>query len=160
MNRKITFAGVIFAVMSSCSLFVGAYTFNQITPAAMIGYEAITFHLFEGEGCGCIPIYDATVSAVGRTTLHNTSGVTNDDGECVLHLEYDETYRIQIHADGFQTVLFDFNVVDDQSFSFHLAPVNDSVVKHHVFLLQLLQRFQWMKKFIAFRVLSAAYDLQ
>lgn len=81
----------------------------------------ITFILYVGDGCGCHPIEGASITALGLDIDHNDSGVTDEFGVCILQLEIKYNYKVQIEADGFQNIVFDFLVVDDQTFTFHLA---------------------------------------
>ncbi|MEM0466963.1 MAG: hypothetical protein QXX20_05130 [Candidatus Thermoplasmatota archaeon] len=148
MNKILVLGSIVLVGISAFSLLVGAHTMHQKTSDLLGGYETITFTIYEGGGCGCVPIYNATVSAIGRTTSHNTVGSTNDDGQCILALEYDETYRIHINADGFHTVLFDVNIVDDQMFSFHLEKTDDAISLRSILLQHLVQRIPLMKRFI------------
>jgi FKBP-type peptidyl-prolyl cis-trans isomerase 2 len=48
--------------------------------------------------------------ATGRDTDHMDFNVTNDRGMCVLHLQYDKTYRVTIQVVDHESVMFDFNV--------------------------------------------------
>ncbi|MCJ7698366.1 MAG: hypothetical protein MUO73_08580 [Thermoplasmata archaeon] len=86
-------------------------------------YANITFNVYEGEGCGCVPLRGVPLNATGRDTDHFTSGVTDDNGTCVLQLEYDKTYRVSIQAVDHESVLFDFVVLDNQAFSFHMKVI-------------------------------------
>ncbi|MBN1280586.1 MAG: hypothetical protein JXA00_02955 [Candidatus Thermoplasmatota archaeon] len=111
-------------------------------------YANITVYLFEGEGCGCVPLRFIPINATGRDTDHSTSGVTDDDGKCVLQLEYDRTYRVRVQDPNYESLLFDFVVLDDQLFAFHLKQTEES--SQGVTLLQvLLQRLQLMKHFLS-----------
>ena len=89
-------------------------------------YANITFHVYEGEGCGCVPLSGVPINASGRDTDHNASGVTDEDGQCILQLEFDKTYRVSVQEKDHESVLFDFVVIDDQSFAFHIKVVKDS----------------------------------
>jgi len=102
-------------------------------------YANITFNVFEGEGCGCVPLRGVPLSALGRDTEHSTSGITDDDGRCVLGLEYDKTYRVSIQQDNFESVLFDFVVIDDQTFSFHMKEIEISI-PYLSFMQMMLQK--------------------
>jgi len=110
-------------------------------------YANITFNVYEGEGCGCVPLRGIPLNATGRDTDHYTSGVTDDDGNCVLQLEYDKTYRVSIQAVDYESVLFDFVVLDNQVFSFHMKVIEDS--SHGFsFLQMMLQKILFAKKLI------------
>jgi len=56
-------------------------------PEQMLFTAQISFTLYEGTRCGCTPIYGALVTAFGLDVDHNDSGVTDDDGVCMLELE-------------------------------------------------------------------------
>jgi hypothetical protein len=130
------------SIIIGCILFMGLFTaivaantltseptiisdeVNQQAPLDPDFYADISFLLSEGEGCGCTPIRDVPIFAEGLTTDHNDSGMTDSDGICILELEYDQQYRIHIIFEGFQRVLFDFVVLDDQAFTFHMKQKN------------------------------------
>lgn len=92
-------------------------------------FAIVEFTLYEGEGCGCDKLQDILIFADGLDTDHDVSGYTDDQGYCSLELEIDSTYRISIQNEDYQNVLFDFIVVDDQSFTFHLAKEEVSVIQ-------------------------------
>jgi len=94
------------------------------SPEQTLFTAQISFILYEGTGCGCVPVYGAQITAFGLDVDHNDSGVTDDDGNCILELEYNGNYRVQIQAENYQIVLFDFLVVDDQPFVFHMQEKN------------------------------------
>ena len=89
-------------------------------------YANITFNVYEGEGCSCVPLRGGPLNATVRNTDHFTSGVTDDNGNCVLQLEYDKTYRVSIQAVDYEFVLLDFVVLDNQVFSFHMKVIDTS----------------------------------
>ena len=101
---------------------------KDITPqnAPTEFYANITFHVYEGEGCGCVPLRGVPINATGRDTDHITNGTTDDNGQCILQLEFDKTYRITIQNGDHESVLFDFVVIDNQAFSFHLKVIETS----------------------------------
>ena len=119
----------------------------QIKPLLSVGYANITIYLSEGEGCGCKPIREAPIRADGLTTDHNDSGMTDTDGMVVLELEYDQTYRVYIEVEGFQRNLFDLDIVDHQTFTFHLKQGRKSTETPTFLsgLMQLLQRIETVK---------------
>ena len=98
-------------------------------PLVMNAYAQISIYLYEGIGCGCVPIRDATIDAVGIDVDHWVINTTNDDGLCVLELEYDANYQITIDVPDFNMVLFDIQIVDDQSLTFHLQEKEDVAVE-------------------------------
>jgi len=110
-------------------------------------YANITFNVYEGEGCGCVPLRGIPLNATGRDTDHYTSGVTDDDGNCVLQLEYDKTYRVSIQAVDHESVLFDFVVIDNQVFSFHMKVIDTSSYRFS-FIQMMLQKILFAKKLI------------
>jgi len=89
-------------------------------------YANITVRVFEGEGCECVPLRGVFINATGRDTDHLTSGLTDDNGSCVLQLQFDKTYRMSIQNSDHESVLFDFLVLDDQPFTFNLKKVESS----------------------------------
>ena len=89
---------------------------NNLNQQSLFDAEII-FYVYEGEGCGCVPVNGASVIAGGEP---GESGVTDEEGKCVLTLIILEEYRVSIEAEDFHTVLFDFNVLDDQTFAFHM----------------------------------------
>jgi hypothetical protein len=99
-------------------------------------YAEISFYIYEGDGCACVPVRNAPIFAQGLDTDHNDSGFTDDDGLCILELEYDATYRVTLEMEAFQMVLFDFVVIDDQTFTFHMQEEDTSTPN-----LSLLQMF-------------------
>jgi hypothetical protein len=89
-------------------------------------YANITVKVFEGDECECVPLGGRFVNATGRDTNHNDFNVTNDRGECVLHVQFDETYRVNVQIGDHESVLYDFNVLDDQTFVFNLKKTSTS----------------------------------
>jgi hypothetical protein len=98
----------------------------------------LTFYIFEGEGCACEPIVGATFFAVGGEG--NDSGVTDEDGKCVLNLVINSEYRIYIEAEKFHRIIFDIEVLDDQTFKFHMAKKEVSSVNINPLLYKILTR--------------------
>lgn len=145
-------------VVAVCSLIIAAnagYVTNNVsdekTPPIIMTqtdyYANITFYVFEGEGCGCVPLRAVPLNVTGRDTDHSTSGITDDNGKCILQLEYDKTYRVSIQQKDFESVLFDFVVIDDQVFSFHMKEreISSSPL---TFVQMMLQRISLAKEFI------------
>jgi hypothetical protein len=115
--------------------------------ASTVFYANITFHVYEGEGCGCVPLRGVPLNATGRDTDHYTSGVTDDEGNCILQLEFDKTYRVSVQEKDHESVLFDFMVIDDQTFSFHLKVIEES--SHGLSLIQtMLHKIEFVKRLI------------
>ena len=98
----------------------------------------ITFYIYKGEGCGCIPLVGATISAYGGEG--SDSGATDENGICVLTLDIYGEYRVQIEAEDFTMILFDFNVVDNQEFSFHMQEKSESSSYSNSLLHKLMSR--------------------
>lgn len=92
-------------------------------------FAIIEFTLYEGEGCGCDHLQDILIFADGLDTDHDELAYTDDDGYCLMELEIDASYRISIQDEDYQNILFDFIVVDDQTFTFHL--IKEEVSRSH-----------------------------
>lgn len=90
---------------------------NELNQNAFFEAE-ITFYVLTGEGCGCTPIPGALISAYSGEG--NTSGVTDEDGLCILTMVILGEYEIFIEVDGYHMINFEFNVLDDQTFTFHM----------------------------------------
>ena len=124
MKRKKTIGlVVILMVLASLSIGIAAEAaliqneYNKNSQPQLFDAE-ITFYVMTGEGCACTPIEGALVAAYGGEG--NDSGVTDDDGMCVLTLVILGEYEVYIEAEEYGTVYFEFNVLDDQTFTFHL----------------------------------------
>ena len=109
-------------------------------------YANVTFNIFEGDGCGCVPLRYVPLNATGRDTDHSTSGLTDDEGQCILQLEYDKTYRISVIEANHESVLFDFVVIDDQVFSFHMKEIETSSLARFSLLHMILQKLLLLKQ--------------
>ena len=96
---------------------------DEISQQALFDAE-ITFNILTGEGCACTPIPGTIISAYSGEG--NTSGVTDEDGLCILTLVILGEYNIIIEADGYQMIDFEFNVLDDQTFTFHMFEKRES----------------------------------
>ncbi|MBW2966294.1 hypothetical protein KY342_04280 [Candidatus Woesearchaeota archaeon] len=107
-------------------------------------FAEIEFYLFVGDGCACDPIENVPIVAHGLDTSHTGSNITNEDGFCVLELEIDSNYRVTIDDvnEEYQIIMFDFLVVDDQPFTFHLQEIEDSISQNFPLLYNLLQRIE------------------
>jgi hypothetical protein len=107
-------------------------------------FAQIEFTLVVGDGCACDPIENVPIVAYGLDTGHNDSNITDDDGFCVLELEIDSNYRVTIDDvnEDYQIIIFDFLVVDDQTFTFQLQEIKDSIPQNFPLLYKLLQRIE------------------
>jgi hypothetical protein len=133
IRLKSTFIVVILIVTSIFTIGINAENIfinnNQeivqdgINQQALFDAE-ITFYVLTGEGCACTPIPGAKISAY--SVEGNTSGTTDEDGLCILTLVILGEYEIFIEADGYQMVNFEFNVLDDQIFTFHMFEKRES----------------------------------
>jgi len=97
---------------------------NKVSDESIF-FTEITFKIVINDGCGCNPIEGVTVSAFGGAG--NDMNVTDIDGTCVLVLEIDSIYTVEITAEGYVPVIFEFIVVDEQYFVFQMSLVDDSV---------------------------------
>ncbi len=93
---------------------------SKIAPLPPMEAE-ITFKTFAGEGCGCLPLDGSNISVYGLTTDQVASNITDIDGVAKLFLQFDHQFRVTISHEDYVTVRFDFWVVDDQEFTFHLV---------------------------------------
>ena len=84
----------------------------------------ITFIILTTEGCGCTPIPGVLVHAYGGEG--NDSGITDEDGKVILTLVILGEYEVLIDGEGYLPIEFEFNVLDDQQFIFHLAEKEES----------------------------------
>lgn len=106
----------------------------------------ITFYILTGEGCGCTPIPGVTITAVGGEG--NDSGVTDEDGKCVLTLVILSEYEVWIESDGYRTINFEFNVVDDQTFTFHLSEKEVSIPHQNTFFKRFPNAFPILRQIL------------
>lgn len=124
-NKK-TIIGVILMVMLliSIGMTVEAVVLKEKNNQKPTLFEAeIQFNLFEGYGCACTPVRNASILATSGEG--NDHQYTNDQGFCTLSLVLSTEYRVTIEAEGFQNIIFDFYTVDDQYFIFHLEEKED-----------------------------------
>ena len=107
-------------------------------------FAQIEFTLVVGDACACDPIENVPIVAYGLDTGHNDSNITNEDGFCILELEIDSSYRITIDDvnEDYQIIIFEFLVVDDQPFTFHLQEIEDSSSQNFPLLYNLLHRIE------------------
>lgn len=129
--KKITSAILAGMLLAATSTFIFAANAGTITPSPRVVQQehhispmqfqaTISFQVFEGEGCECIPLTNVPITAFSKDTYENDSNVTNDEGFCTLRMNYDETYQVHIVADNYESVLYDFKVLDNQPFVFNL----------------------------------------
>jgi len=122
INRKNTAVFMIFLILTSTG--VGLIANAEIIKENQKEYEPIlfdaeiTFYILTGEGCGCDPIEGVLVSAYGGAG--NDSAVTDIYGKCVLTLEINSEYEIFIEGQGLIEIHFELDIIDDQTFTFHL----------------------------------------
>jgi hypothetical protein len=109
---------------------------NTIQP--QIFDAEITFYLWEGDGCACEPIEGASFFAVGGEG--NDSGFSDEDGKCVLTLVINSEYRVYIEAEKFQRIIFDIEVIGDQTFNFHMKEDKTNPVIYQSFLYQFISK--------------------
>lgn len=96
----------------------------------------------------CPPAREVPLNATGRDTDHSTSHITDDEGKCVLQLQYDKTYQVCIQKNDYEPALFDFIVIDDQVFLFHVKELDISSQPHSLAQM-MLQRIIIPKTFIS-----------
>lgn len=122
-RKKKTVLVVILMVLSIIAIGIAAEAAliqnKQNNKSQPLLFDAeITFYIMTGEGCACDPIPGVTVSAYGGEG--NDSAVTDEDGMCVLTLVILGEYEVYIESDEYTIVYFEFNVLDDQTFTLHL----------------------------------------
>lgn len=106
----------------------------------------ITFYVYEGEGCACKPIVGAFINATSSEgPIFN---VTDEDGKCVLDMVIYIEYRVTIEAENFHTVMFNFDVVYDQTFKFHMGEANSDSSQN---LPETQQIIQTLHQFLRIR---------
>lgn len=126
-NVKITIFVVILMVLSTFTIGIAAEEVfmektnvkenNNNAQPALFDAE-ITFIILTGEGCACDPIEGITVIASGGEGTDQ--GVTDENGTVVLTLVVLGEYEVFIIKEGYLDINFEFNVLDDQTFTFHL----------------------------------------
>ena len=99
----------------------------------------ITFYIYTGEGCACTPIEGVSVSAYGGAG--NDSGISDIDGKCVLTLEINSEYDIYIQGEGLQEIHYEMDIIDDQTFTFHLFERRSVSRTVNLFNLQIIKKF-------------------
>ena len=125
---------VIIMILSTLTIGVAAesaFIKNQIKTSNSsvsdqpIFFVDISFRIVINDGCGCNPIEGVTVGAFGGAG--NDVNVTDIDGNCVLSLEIDSIYTVEITAEGYVPIIFEFVVIDEQYFVFEMSVIDDSV---------------------------------
>jgi hypothetical protein len=114
---------------------------NQ-NPNPLTSYAEISCYLYEGDGCQCIPVRFVEIYTYGLDTDHNDSNITDENGFCILRLEYDQTYRVIIEVEEFEKIIMDFIVIDDQTFAFHLQEKEDSSTQPFSFARNLIEHLR------------------
>ena len=139
-RKKLNIFFIIISVLTltTMGIVVNATNLNNKNePYEQLLFDAeITFYILTGEGCGCTPIEGATVSAYGG--FGNDSAATDQDGKCVLTLVINGEYEIFIEGEGFREVNFELNIIDDQTFTFHLFEKKVSSVSANLHSFQLI----------------------
>jgi len=141
---------IILLVISSFTFIaIGDFTKNNYMIKKESGnqplfFAEIEFYLYVGKGCSCDPIENVKIIAHGLDTDYNDTNITNDDGYCVLELEINSNYRVIIEDtyQEFHPVIFDFLVVDEQIFTFHLQEVDDSVSLTSQLFINIFERIR------------------
>lgn len=79
------------------------------------------------------------INATGRDTDYTAKGIIVNSRTYVLGLEYGKTFRVSIEKADHASVLFDFVVIDNQAFLFHMTEVAMSI-PHFSFIQMMLQK--------------------
>ena len=109
---------------------------NDNNPQNSMFNAEVMFTIQTGEGCGCDPIKDVKVSAYSGEG--HIDGITDENGICVLSLVILAEYEIIIEAEDYQNINFEFNVIDDQNFIFHMFEKKDSSSKTSSSIYEIL----------------------
>ncbi|MDH7507749.1 MAG: hypothetical protein QHH15_08215 [Candidatus Thermoplasmatota archaeon] len=149
--RKIKTILIILIICVTFSIGTAAQSlFTILEKTSSINHETrktnfeakITIYVFNGVGCSCKPIVGAYVNATGSEgPLFN---ITDEDGKCVLNLTIYSEYRITIEAENYHTVMFNFDVVYDQTFKFHMGEANEDSMQN----LQETQKIFYTQKYL------------
>lgn len=141
MKRMKTTVLVIFLmVLATYSIGITAETANvknqqNNIPQQSLFDAEITFYILTGDGCGCSPIPGVSIYAGSEPGEY---GVTDEDGMCVLTLEILGEYAVYIEAEKYLEIEFEFNVIDDQTFTFHMFKKDDSSLSETSLLYSLV----------------------
>ena len=118
------------------NIFLQQNTDNILQPQL---FDAqITFYLWEGDGCACEPIEGASFFAVGGEG--NDSGFSDENGKCVLTMVINSEYRVYIEAEKFQRIIFDIEVIGDQTFNFHMKEDKSNQAIYQSFLYLFISK--------------------
>ena len=147
ITTAMVFATFVITVAAE-SLIIESEQKNVNNATQNTNFEAqITIFVYEGEGCSCEPIAGAYVNATGSEGP--VFNITDDDGKCVLNLVIFSEYRVSIEAQNFNTVKFNFDVIDDQTFKFHMGEANEDSTQYIVQTQQIIKTKQLkMLKFL------------
>jgi len=108
-------------------------------------YDAmITFYIYEGEGCSCIPLVGAYINATSSEGPEYN--LTDEEGMCVLPMVINIEYRVTIEAEDYHLVKFDFNVVEDQTFKFHMGEADDDSSQNLQGTIQIIKELYQVLK--------------
>ena len=132
-RMKIIILVVILMVLSTFAIGIAAEAVlmknqekninNGISQPSLFDAE-ITFTILIDDGCGCNPIEGAFIKAYGGSGYEE--GLTDENGTLILHLEINAEYRVEINAEDYISLLFDFNIIDDQYFIFQMREKDTS----------------------------------
>lgn len=143
ITTAMVFATFVITVAAE-SLIIESEQKNVNNATQNTNFEAqITIFVYEGEGCSCEPIAGAYVNATGSEGP--VFNITDDDGKCVLNLVIFSEYRVSIEAQNFNTVKFNFDVIDDQTFKFHMGEANEDSTQY---LVQTQQIIKTLRQFL------------
>lgn len=147
VRLKSTLLVVILMVLSTFAIGIAAEAVlkkngqdniqNNIGQQSFFDAE-ITFIILTTEGCGCTPIPGILVHAFGGEG--NDSGISDEDGKVILTLEILGEYEVIIEGEGYLSIEFEFNVLDDQQFIFHLAEKEKSSTNSFSILQNLVTK--------------------
>ena len=146
-NIKATLLVVFFMVLATTAVGIAteaSFSKKNIEndTQSMLFDAEVTFYILTGEGCGCDPIPDVSIQAFGGEG--SVSGVTDEDGMCVLTLVILGEYEVLIEKDEYHIIDFEFNVLDDQTFTFHLEKKDisseNTLLIFHKFIRNILER--------------------
>ena len=98
---------------------------EKVTSQMQLFTAEITFYLAVDDGCGCKPVPDVTILAIGESSGAE-EGTTDEDGMVIIPMEINEPYWVTIDGDGYQEIKYEFEVIDDQTFTFLLDKIDES----------------------------------